>query len=78
MVEFDTPYNLIQREDDIFRSVRMKGGTFSESEAALRRRRNQERDGCVYCIHIQAATYNKSCTYAHRDTLSDSDHGGLL
>ena len=36
MVKFDAPYNLIQKEDVIFRSVRLKGGTFSELEAAAK------------------------------------------
>ena len=36
MVEFDAPYNQIQKEDVIFRSVRLKGGTFSELEATAK------------------------------------------
>ena len=36
VVEFDIPYNLIQKEDGIFRSVHLKGGTFSELEATAK------------------------------------------
>ena len=36
MVEFDAPYNQIQKEDVIFRSVRLKGGTSSELEATAK------------------------------------------
>ena len=33
IVEFDTPHNLIRKEDGIFRSMCLKSGTFSELEA---------------------------------------------
>jgi ABC-type multidrug transport system fused ATPase/permease subunit len=33
VAEFDTPYNLIQKEDGIFRSMCLKSGTFAELEA---------------------------------------------
>ena len=36
IVEFDTPYNLIRKEDGIFRSMCLKSGTFSELEAAAK------------------------------------------
>ena len=36
LVEFDTPLNLIQKEDGIFRTMCLKSGTFSELEAAAR------------------------------------------
>jgi ABC-type multidrug transport system fused ATPase/permease subunit len=32
IVEFDTPWNLIQKEDGIFRSMAMKSGMFTELE----------------------------------------------
>ena len=34
IVEFDTPWNLIQKEDGIFRNMCLKSGTFGELEAA--------------------------------------------
>ncbi|KAH7904532.1 P-loop containing nucleoside triphosphate hydrolase protein, partial [Hygrophoropsis aurantiaca] len=34
VVEFDTPLNLIQKEDGIFRTMCLKSGTFAELEAA--------------------------------------------
>ena len=34
IVEFDTPYNLIQKKDGIFRSMCLNSGMFSELEAA--------------------------------------------
>ncbi|KAH9476583.1 ATP-dependent bile acid permease [Psilocybe cubensis] len=36
IVEFDTPWNLIQKEDGVFRSMCMKTGTFSELEDAAK------------------------------------------
>jgi len=36
IVEFDTPYNLIRKEDGIFRSMCLNSGTFSELEAAAK------------------------------------------
>jgi ABC-type multidrug transport system fused ATPase/permease subunit len=36
LVEFDTPYNLIQKEGGIFRSMCLKSGTFAELEAAAK------------------------------------------
>ena len=35
-MEFDTPYNLIQKEDGIFRDMCLKSGTFGELEAAAK------------------------------------------
>lgn len=32
IAEFDTPWNLIQKEDGIFRNMAMKSGTFAELE----------------------------------------------
>ncbi|KAG1809100.1 uncharacterized protein BJ212DRAFT_1484598 [Suillus subaureus] len=42
VAEFDTPLNLIQKEDGIFRTMCLKSGTFAELEAAARPR--PERD----------------------------------
>ncbi|KZT05166.1 multidrug resistance-associated ABC transporter [Laetiporus sulphureus 93-53] len=36
LMEFDTPYNLIQKENGIFRSMCLKSGTFTELETAAR------------------------------------------
>ncbi|EKM52518.1 uncharacterized protein PHACADRAFT_211766 [Phanerochaete carnosa HHB-10118-sp] len=36
LVEFDTPWNLIQKEGGIFRSMCLKSGTFTELEAAAK------------------------------------------
>ncbi|KAJ7664588.1 multidrug resistance-associated ABC transporter [Mycena polygramma] len=36
VVEFDTPYELIQREDGVFRSMCLKSGSFGELEAAAK------------------------------------------
>ncbi|KAF5391763.1 hypothetical protein D9757_001642 [Collybiopsis confluens] len=36
VVEFDTPWELIQREDGVFRNMCLKSGTFSELEAAAK------------------------------------------
>jgi ABC-type multidrug transport system fused ATPase/permease subunit len=36
VAEFDTPWNLIQKESGIFRSMCQKSGTFSELEAAAK------------------------------------------
>ncbi|KAJ7660132.1 hypothetical protein DFH06DRAFT_1472233 [Mycena polygramma] len=36
VVEFDTPYELIQKEDGVFRSMCLKSGSFGELEAAAR------------------------------------------
>lgn len=36
LVEFDTPLNLIEKEDGIFRNMCMKSGTFAELEAAAK------------------------------------------
>jgi hypothetical protein len=32
VVEFDTPWNLIQKEDSVFRNMAMKSGMFAELE----------------------------------------------
>ena len=34
VAEFDTPHNLIQKENGIFRQMCLKSGTFTELEAA--------------------------------------------
>ncbi|PFH46615.1 hypothetical protein AMATHDRAFT_154310 [Amanita thiersii Skay4041] len=36
IVEFDTPWNLIQKEDGVFRSMCLKSGSFGELEATAR------------------------------------------
>jgi hypothetical protein len=36
VVEFDTPHNLIQKEDGVFRNMCLKSGTFGELEAAAK------------------------------------------
>jgi len=36
VVEFDTPYTLIEKEDGVFRSMCLKSGSFGELEAAAR------------------------------------------
>lgn len=36
IVEFDTPFNLISRDDGVFRNMCLKSGTFGELEAAVR------------------------------------------
>lgn len=36
LVEFDTPWNLIQKEGGIFRNMCLKSGTFAELEAVAR------------------------------------------
>lgn len=36
VAEFDTPLNLIQKEDGIFRTMCLKSGTFTELEAAAK------------------------------------------
>ena len=36
IVEFDTPYNLIQKEEGTFRQMCLKSGTFAELEAAAK------------------------------------------
>lgn len=36
LVEFDTPLNLIEKEDGIFRNMCLKSGTFAELEAAAK------------------------------------------
>lgn len=36
LAEFDTPWNLLQKEDGIFRSMCLKSGTFAELEAAAK------------------------------------------
>ncbi|KAF7362379.1 hypothetical protein MVEN_00584800 [Mycena venus] len=45
LVEFDTPFRLIQKEDGIFRSMCLKSGYFAELEASARAK--AERDGLV-------------------------------
>ena len=39
LAEFDTPWNLIQKQDGIFRSMCLKSGTFAELEAAAKEKR---------------------------------------
>ena len=36
VVEFDTPWNLIQKEDGVFRGMCLKTGTFGELEAVAK------------------------------------------
>lgn len=36
LVEFDTPFNLIQKENGIFRNMCLKSGTYQELEDAAR------------------------------------------
>lgn len=36
VVEFDTPLNLIQKADGVFRNMCLKSGTFGELEAAAK------------------------------------------
>lgn len=38
VAEFDTPYNLIQREGGIFRDMCLKSGSFAELEESSRRK----------------------------------------
>ena len=42
LVEFDTPFNLIQREGGVFRNMCLNSGTFAELEAAAREKINSE------------------------------------
>ena len=41
IVEFDSPWNLIRKEDGIFRSMCLKSGSFSELEAAAKAKAEQ-------------------------------------
>lgn len=41
VAEFDTPLNLIQKEDGIFRNMCLKSGTFAELEAAAKAKAEQ-------------------------------------
>jgi len=45
VAEFDTPLNLIQKEDGLFRNMCLKSGTFTELESAARAK--AERDGVL-------------------------------
>lgn len=36
LAEFDTPWNLLQKEDGIFRNMCLKSGTYAELEAAAK------------------------------------------
>jgi len=45
LVEFDTPWRLIQKEDGIFRSMCLKSGYFGELETSARAK--AERDGLL-------------------------------
>ena len=45
VVEFDTPYNLLQKADGVFRGMCVKSGSFGELEAAARAK--AEKDGAV-------------------------------
>jgi ABC-type multidrug transport system fused ATPase/permease subunit len=36
IAEFDTPYNLIEKQDGIFRNMCLQSGMFSELEAAAK------------------------------------------
>ncbi|KAF8189625.1 multidrug resistance-associated ABC transporter [Mycena galopus ATCC 62051] len=43
VVEFDTPYALIEKEDGVFRSMCLKSGSFGELEAAARAKNETQR-----------------------------------
>ena len=43
MAEFDTPLNLINKPDGIFRNMCLKSGTFAELEAAAIAKAEQDR-----------------------------------
>ncbi|KAJ7069893.1 hypothetical protein C8F01DRAFT_1114453 [Mycena amicta] len=45
IIEFDTPFHLIQKEDSVFRSMCMKSGSFTELEAAARAKAEGEGRG---------------------------------
>ena len=45
VVEFDTPYNLLQKTDGVFRGMCVKSGSFGEQEAAARAK--AEKDGVL-------------------------------
>lgn len=38
IAELDTPYNLIRKENGVFRSMCLKSGTFSELEEAAKQK----------------------------------------
>ncbi|KIJ07405.1 hypothetical protein PAXINDRAFT_90437, partial [Paxillus involutus ATCC 200175] len=42
IAEFDTPLNLIQKEDGIFKNMCLKSGTFAELEAAARAKADKD------------------------------------
>lgn len=42
IAEFDTPLNLISKEDGIFRTMCLKSGTYSELEAAARAKADRD------------------------------------
>ena len=42
IAEFDSPWNLIRKEDGIFRSMCLKSGSFSELEAAAKAKAEQQ------------------------------------
>ncbi|KAJ7508849.1 hypothetical protein B0H11DRAFT_1962913 [Mycena galericulata] len=42
VVEFDTPYTLIQKEDGVFRGMCLKSGSFGELEAAARSKAEEQ------------------------------------
>lgn len=42
IVEFDTPYNLIEKEGGILRDMCMKSGSFAELEAAVKEKAAQD------------------------------------
>lgn len=43
IAEFDTPLNLISKENGIFRTMCLKSGTYSELEAAARAKADRDR-----------------------------------
>lgn len=45
MVEFDTPWNLIQREGGIFRGMCLKSGSFAELEESARAKATKDASG---------------------------------
>ena len=42
VVEFDTPYNLIQQEGGVFRGMCLKSGNFSELESSAMAKAEQD------------------------------------
>ena len=47
LVEFDTPLNLIQKEEGTFREMCLKSGTFAELEAAAKAKAEADAQGAA-------------------------------